>query len=462
KIDIEDTSNNTTNVFPGAQPGTLIVNLLNLQGVNSALANLTLSPATYDEIEFEYQNATAVDKNANALSVLPQTSGSVRIKLNPAAVVTTTSSTIQIDFDVNNSISNLVLGAGGSLTLSPTVFATQQGASAPAAPVQELKGTISALTSTTLTVSARGSSFDVSIDANTSVEDVNGSVSTNVTDLALLMSIGNAVEIDGQLNASTNSILATSIEVKGATQAAVNGRTMRGLVRAINGNDISVLVTDARNSGLSAGSTQTLVASANTVFAYDRPAAAATLANLSPGQEISVNGTQASVLDAQRISLRETKLRGQVASVNSGMNLATLTLSSINKMSASLFPNVTSPVTFVFPQGVPAAVSVGATIEVEGVFNRSAQGVFDVQSAEAEGGEAEIEGKTFSVVSTNPLMLSISGEGENIGAANPATVQVVLGANALILERDKATRTTTVITASELETRIGQSQYREL
>lgn len=463
RVDIQDTSNTVTNVFPQVANSTMVVNLLDLQGINNLLANVGLNPGTYDEIELDFINASAVDINANALTVLPQTSGSVTIELNPAVVVTSTSATVQIDFDVNSSISNLVIGVGGSLTLNPTVFATQQGTGSIA--VHEIRGVASAVTTTGLTLDANGSTLAVSIDASTTVEDANGSIHTNVADLTTLVNANDSVSVSGQLDSASASITASEIEVKGNATTIGTRKEVRGIVTSVGSGTFDLYVRDARQSGLAVGSVQTVTTTAGTVFSYDDPAASATFANLNAGQSVRVFGSSTSALDAGRVTLRDTDINGTIASIDTTALTAAMTVASVRRVAVSVITGLSNPVTLQFTGSIPAQVTVGRVISVEGDFNRTTPGVFNVKAGEVEvedNGEAEIEGGTYSIVTSSPLVLSVTGKGEGITGTAPFTVNVAMASNVVILERDKSTNTTRTISQADVIAGINLPRYKSI
>ena len=107
------------------------------------------------------------------------------------------------------------------------------------------------------------------------------------------------------------------------------------------------------------------------------------------------------------------------------------------------------------------SLSQGARVEIEGHFNRSAPGVFDPVTAQAQGqNDDQIEGTTFRVVSSSPLTISVTGNAGVLG--NPLTLSVVTSAQTVVVERNKSTGATTAITLADLEAGIGAGRYVEL
>jgi len=451
-------------VFPATANQTLVVNLLNLQGVNSLLATAAIPQGSYSSVEFTFINASAVDAQSNVLSVLPATTGQITMNMVPALVVGATPVTVQIDFDVNASISNLITGVGGSLTLSPTVFAVQQGAGGPGLPVRDLIGTVQSVGTQSLTMNGPGGAVAVTITATTRVE-VGGVVSTAVTNLANVIAVNQIVEVKGQM--ANQVITATEIEVRALPPqgggAATLGRQLEGVVIALSTGSFDVKVQDSRTSTLQPGSTQTVTVTGTTAYAYENPVAAATFANLSLGQRVRVFGSSASALAAQRVSLKDTRLTGTVVSVDAQLLQASVTVASSGGLAVSGITGFTNPATVQFTGTIPTGLAANAAFESSGVWSRSAAGVFDALGAAlATAREAEVEGYVYSVTTSSPLTFSLTGEGERIGAPNPVTVTVALASNVVILERNKQTKAITPITEAALATGLAASTYGEV
>jgi hypothetical protein len=444
-------------VFPQTANQTQVVNLLAIAGVNQLMGSVSLTPGSYDEIALSFINASAVDLNNNALTVLPQTSGTITMQLIPAAVIGASAATFQIDFDVNNSVSSLVTGVGGSLTLSPTVIATQQGATLP---VRELKGAVATVSTSSMTMTARGGTFNVTISPTTTVF-ANNAANTGVADLSALLAANDNVEVHGLFTPATQTVAATSIEKRraatGGVGAPANGQEVQGIVTAITGTGFDVFVSDSRTSGFGPGSNQGIAVSASTSWYYDRPATTATSANLALGQAVRVIGSSASALSAQAVVLRETKLRGTVASIDTQAQTAALTAVSSGRLSVSAITGFSNPVTLSFGAALPAWVVANATLEAEGQFNVNTAGVFTVLEAEneSEANEAEIESSNYALASSSPLTITVT-------SAASVAYTVTLAPGATIVERNKNSRTVTVITAAALETGIAATAYSSI
>lgn len=451
-------------VFPVKVGQTLTVNLLNLQGVNALLSAASIPTGSYSSIELTYSNATAVDRLSNPLAVLPSTSGSILMNMVPKLTVGATPVSVQIDFDVNASISNLFTGTGGSLTLNPMVFAVQQGAGGPALSVQNLIGTVQSVGTQSLVVDGPAGAVAVTITAATRVV-VGTVISTGITDLSTVLAVNQLVDVRGTLNAQ--GIAAKEIEVRGLPAqgggAAVAGQQFEAIVVAVGTATAEVRVQDSNTTTLAPGTSQTVTLSASTVYGYENPVAAAGLSNLTPGQRVRIFGTSASALDAQRVSLKDTKLTGTVVSTDAVNLQASVTAASVGGLAVSGIANFTNPVTVQFTGAIPAGLAANGAFEASGVFSRSAPGVFDAVSAVAAAArEAEIEGYTYAVTSSSPLQFTLTGEGERLGLPNPATVTVELATGARVFERNKATRVVTPITEAALAAGLAAASYGEI
>jgi hypothetical protein len=463
KVEIVGANNSRTTVFPVTPNATITVNLLQLVGVNQLLGNVALANGAYKEIVLEFDNAVAVDVNLNPLTVLPQTSGSVTIKLSPPAVVSGGSTFFLIDFDVNASISNLVTGSGGALTLSPVVFARERGRpNGPAAKLamRDIKGTIDSVDTDEIVlrnVSGLGNgTIRVKTDGSTEVE-VNDVEVVGPADLTAILTAGMRVEVEGSYDTTIGAVRATEIE---ECDGDDDGREIEGVVTAIGTGTFDIHVIGSGDSGLAVGSTQTVTHDAGTTFVYDDPDGPADKTDLVVGQAVEVEGSSASALDAEEVELSDTQLRGTVTAVNGTQ--FTLDVTTVERVAVGSLTNFSNPVTV--ETGQTVTYSVNDTVEVEGHFNRTTVGIFDAASTDDDDDDddAEIEGETFSVAGTAPLTLSVTGEGEGLGLSNPATITVELGANVTIIEKDEVNDTVSLIDAATLEAGITAGTYDEI
>ena len=111
--------------------------------------------------------------------------------------------------------------------------------------------------------------------------------------------------------------------------------------------------------------------------------------------------------------------------------------------------------------GAPA-LSQSARVELEGQFNRTAPGVFDLSAAQTslQAQEDQIEGTVFRVVASSPLTVELTGNAGALG--NPLTLSVVTSSQTTVVERNTQTGVVTAISAADLAAGIQAGRYVEL
>jgi hypothetical protein len=465
-LQIFNTAGAPTQVFPQTAGQTTVVNLLRLRGIHHLLGNMQLKPGDYDRIELSFINAVAVDNGANKLTINPATSGTVTIQLQPALRVGQSNLLFEIDFDVNNSVGNLVTGPGGSLTLNPLIIARVDDTPTGGQHIEDFKGVVQAVRPMEMVVTLGAGTVRVILTANTIVE-ANGTFTSAGSagfDLTTIVQSGNIVEVDGLFNAAQNSVTATKIELEDGL-SGFNGPEAQGLVLSLGTGSFDMLVTESRDSGFVPGTTQTITYTGSTFFKWDDPDAVAASSNLRLGMEVRTTGSTGTPAAAQGVKLRETELRGTITAVNAGALQATMDVARIEGVSVSTFAGFSNPVTLQFFGTMPVSISANSFAEVEGHFDRTTNGFFDVTDGDAHGEDNHthsLEGNGFSIVSTNPLVLSISGQLESATGVVSITGTVVLAGNVVIIEQNDNADTKVQVTAAALEAGINSGKYVEL
>jgi hypothetical protein len=306
----------------------------------------------------------------------------------------------------------------------------------------------------------------VILTANTIVE-ANGTFTSAGSagfDLTTIVQSGNIVEVDGLFNAAQNSVTATKIELEDGL-SGFNGPEAQGLVLSLGTGSFDMLVTESRDSGFVPGTTQTITYTGSTFFKWDDPDAVAASSNLRLGMEVRTTGSTGTPAAAQGVKLRETELRGTITAVNAGALQATMDVARIEGVSVSTFAGFSNPVTLQFFGTMPVSISANSFAEVEGHFDRTTNGFFDVTDGDAHGEDNHthsLEGNGFSIVSTNPLVLSISGQLESATGVVSITGTVVLAGNVVIIEQNDNADTKVQVTAAALEAGINSGKYVEL
>jgi hypothetical protein len=465
-LTIFNTGGQPTKIFPQTTGQTRVVNLLRLRDVHELLGNVQLKPGDYDKLELTFINAVAVDNAANKLNINPSDSGAVTILMQPPLPIGKGNLFFEVDFDVNNSVSNLVTGPGGSLTLNPLIIARVDDTPTGGQKIEDFKGIVQSVSAMAMTVSLGAGSVKVLLTPTTTVE-ANGaflSAGTPGFDLSTIIKSGNIVEVDGTFNAAQNTVTATYIELEDSL-SGISGPEAQGLVVALGANSFELLVTESRDSGFTPGSIETITYDGSTFFKWSDPSAVASSSNLRQGMEVRTTGSSGAPAGALEVKLRETELRGNILSVSAGALQATMNVALIEGVSISQFPGFSNPVTLQFFVSMPTGISVGAFVETEGHFDRTTNGIFDVTDDDTHGEDNHthsLEGYTFSIVSTNPLVLSLTGQLESATGVTVITGTVVLASNVVIIEQNDNADTKVQISASALEAGINAGKYVEL
>jgi hypothetical protein len=114
---------------------------------------------------------------------------------------------------------------------------------------------------------------------------------------------------------------------------------------------------------------------------------------------------------------------------------------------------------------MPAGISATSFAEVEGHFDRTTNGIFDVTDDDShteDNHTHSLEGYSFSVVTSSPLTISLSGQLESATGVTNVTATVVLAGNVVVIEQDDNADIKIQITAAALEAGINSGRYVEL
>lgn len=471
ELKIMDTLGNEVTIFSEADGETFILNLLDLQEMNELLGTTPLPEGLYKQLSLSYKNAVALDIDGNVLTVRPQHYGTAKVVLSDPVVIEGENVYFEIDFDLNNSVYEIVSGPQGSILLMPTLV-LRTYISYSDVELDEFTGVVQSVESMSLVMTINEAEDSDTINVvltDTTIVEVDEIVtmpSLPGFDLTALIFAGNLVEVKGTLDIETNTVTATKIERKFENQ----GLESQGLIVGLGDSAFDLLVLDAMDSGFELGSIQTILYTENTFFVFTDVYELATAEQLALGQEVRVTGLSEDASQAQKVKLRETKMIGTVASINSGAGQITMNVTTIEGISVDSIPGFTNPVTVEFDGEFPAAAAVDAEIKVCGHFNRTTIGVFTALECEIEEDDEDLDGddedglttvvgKTFSVISSSPLKISIT-RGQGQGNVENRTITVQLAADGVIFEKDRST--TTIITPDALVTGINSSRYDQL
>lgn len=367
RVSLVDAAGAKRQVFPGAGAGRILTNLLHLRGVSKLLARLNLPPGDYAQLELDYVGATGADRAGNSLTVTPA-SGNAVANFVPALTVTGANQLVEIDFDVDASVSNLSLGVGGSLTLTPTLLleVKTQGAGYS---IEDFHGRVSAVDATGMDVAVPAGVVRVSVSTSTTISGPAG-VSTGASGLAGV-AVGSEVEVRGSFDIALGLVAAAVIEIEDGLRG-ISGPEAQGIVLSVNGTNFDLLVLERRDAVFAVGSVQQITTNGSTRYAYDGfPGVAASFANLAPGQEVRVFGVPNV---ASGVKLRDTRVEGLVTAVNGGV--ASLTVTAFERVNVSSQPSLPTQIQVTLGNS-GVVLNTGTSVELEGHFNRTAPGSFD-------------------------------------------------------------------------------------
>ena len=454
-VSLIDGAGQATSVFPGPGGGSLRVNLLRLRGIDRLLATSALPAGSYGRAELSYRDARALDTAGNALSVTPAAGKAIAV-LSPAVVVPFAHRFIELDFDVDASVQSLRTGPGGSLQLSPVLMARVHGAGDRG--LDDFTARVTAVGPNHLEVALGAGTVRVELLPAARVVSPNGQVSTPGApgfDLTTLVPVGALAEITGRYDVAARLVRASEVALEDGPSG--RGPGFGGVVLALGADRFELLVLDPRDSGLAPGAVTPVSLAPSTGFSYDDfPAAVASATSLAPGQEVRVLGSPGAAATAVR--LRQTKLRGTITAVDAARNRLTVTAASFEGVAVSRLTGFQNPVTVQLDG--PAGLTVGGRVELEGQWNRTAPGVFDVPALAARADDdAELEGRQYTPGSAAPLSFTLTGDGGLLGSPLTATVRLAPGA--VLVERDRAGLTTPVSEA-DLAAGIAAGRYEEL
>jgi hypothetical protein len=462
-----DTNNQQYIIFSyaaGDEPITL--NLLDLDGINALMGSLAVGRGIYKEIRLSYENAEALDNAGHVLTILPQHYGTAKVLFNPYLAVEEENNTLQIDFDLNNSVFNIVSKEKGSLMFMPTLIVKIQFSDDPE--ISEFKGKVTSVREMSMMVEQYGEIIKIDLDNNTVVEvdEVITFADGDGFDLTDLIFEGNLVEVYGTLDVASAIVTADRIERKFEN----HGLESQGIVTDIKDGSFDLLILNPRDSNFPLGSIQSFNYDNNTFFLYTDPNLAASADNLHLGQNVRVTGLSDNPNHAQKVKLKETRLIGTIDSI--GGNFIFLTVAFIEGITIEKINNFVNPVKVEFNGTFPADITAGEGIKLEGYFNYNNPDVFtafnyeplkdedDEDTSDGEGGDGHTwVGKYFSVSSSAPLKITLT-RGNNKENNSNRTVTVIVTSNTVLFEKYKSE--TTMINSAGLINGINSGKYDKL
>jgi len=354
QLSLKDSAGGVVDLLPATLPQQ---DLLRLRGISKLLNSVHVPAATYVEVSFSYQGATARDLAGNQLTVSPP-AGSVTRALN-LVVSAATPNRLEIDVRVDDSLQNIQTGAGGSLSFAPVLKAELDPPGVRG--LEDFKARVAQVGAQDLVLEVGAGRVPVVFASGAVLLQGANSSSVASTALDSILTVGTLLEVRGSFDAAAKAVRAHELEVDDGTNA---GPRVRGVVQAISAQGITLLVTDPKESSFSPGSSHTIALNAQTQFSFDGPpGVAAALSDVAIGQEVQVAPFSGTAL---AVRLRDTRLAGRILSVQ-GSTLS-IDATSFERTGVSLLPGVANPVSVTLDAGAPSLAVVGARVSLEGHF----------------------------------------------------------------------------------------------
>ena len=249
-IDLTSSSGTTVHVLTGTRR----IELAHLSATSEVLSLLKIPQDTYASATFtvSHPEVTFVDHAGAVHKLEPSLSQSITLNFSPALNISATSSVLNIDLNVANSVALDAQGNVTGVTLSSSSFNFTSSAVAAEdhqqhddGELEDTRGTITAVngTSFTLTLDAGGAVLTFATDSNTRFND-NASLTAGS-----IVTVEGITRADGTLYAK---------EIEGVESE--HGSEAEGIITSVTGNPASSLAFVADN-GMGSGVDDTTVGS---------------------------------------------------------------------------------------------------------------------------------------------------------------------------------------------------------
>jgi Domain of unknown function (DUF4382)/Domain of unknown function (DUF5666) len=300
KIELTMDGTNFQTVFEDTAGRTL--DLASLSSTAELLASVTVPAGTYTQARITFgDHITLVKSNGTSTSVAvdpsagTDTNGQIAVKVStPARVQTSTTNSVTVDFK----LAEFTLVGN---VLHPSISCGNGHGDNPGEQhTAEINGTVTNLNGTTSFVlqNANGRTITVALTSTTTI-------TSGQTGTAIALANGQNVIVEGTFDPTTSTLTATSITLNDFT--TIRRTEARGTVASVNTAAGSFVLTVLRAEGIMpTGGTITVVSNANTHFDGGRHDDNGTLANVTVGSSVEVNGsfdTTTQTLTARSVEL---------------------------------------------------------------------------------------------------------------------------------------------------------------
>jgi hypothetical protein len=343
------------------------------------LTIVNIPQGTYTQAVFTVSNpeVTFIDSASGqpVQAATTLTSGTVTVNLSPSITIGATSSVLNIDVDVANSISL----NGGAATVNPTftIFLGSIDSSLPqTGEVEDISGVVTSVGTSSFAIQARsGQTLTFNVDSSTTFEGITG-ISQITTGMLL--------EVSGKSN-TNGSLLATKVEAE--IEAEGNEQLeAEGLITSVSGvppSSIQILVRDsvtATGTPPEPGLLTTVNISGSTKFVTDSGSLSLTglpftptfdINNMGVGQNVEADSASvSSTVNADKLKLKLQTLSGQVSNLAGTGASTQFTLTVPSDSVFALLTGQTTITVFQVSQTELNGVTVvdGASLRVRGLL----------------------------------------------------------------------------------------------
>lgn len=317
-------------IFPTATSATTMsVDLLSLQGLNQLFAQATVPVGTYNRVEIAFSSVSATDLQSVAQNVTALGNTLVGVFAPTVNVTANSTSTIQVDVDLSNSVFDL---GGNDVLFAPSVVVTQTNQpiflhAFPAAVVsvdtQNDRFVVNQLVSRLN--SRLSGSITVQCDANTVFFSLSPPTATpgSTTPVSQQVGVGDNVLVKGSL---LNGVVVADRVSELSTNVSGPTRTsMGGVITAVdtNASTLTFKVLNAVGAGTLPARFSDVTVAVSTATLLHRGRTPQQLGDFIPGNSIRAALTStATGWDANKLNEEPSMVRGVVNSVTANAGVA--------------------------------------------------------------------------------------------------------------------------------------------
>lgn len=369
QIAMIDSSQNATVVFENQ--GQSRVNLLELQDSHQIVTRSDIQ-GSFTAVRLDYEHATALDKDGQALTLTTGQSGSIEYQFDAPITLGQQNLMIEIDIAVDASISDVSTGASGSLSFNPVII--PEALDAGSRSIENLTGQLSAVSENSAELTIEAGFINLQFDAQSRfmTNSLNGLLGQLNTTLQELLAVGQQVRVNGEFDVSNQTLLVSHIEIEDISAAEF---AVTGVLMSQSQGQITLAVTETSDPSLELGELVSFQTDADTMIRFDLQDPqilglnSATLADLQIGQELRIISTNTTALD---IDIRPNLVRAVVLSVQIDGSFL-VRLESVNGMSPQSL-GLDQDLVVEFPASFVVDLNIADRFQVQGVFSEDLNG----------------------------------------------------------------------------------------